>query len=71
MIMSVEYRLEGVPDDLPAGTYATRVKDASIVGNEIQITLEFTGEINPNNPPLFPITKHEDSDPKLWPLKST
>ena len=59
--MAVRYELVGVPDNLPPGQYATRVKNSDWINGDIVITLEFNGELQPNQVCLFTITKHEDS----------
>lgn len=57
----MKFDVTGIPDDLPPGTYATRVKNASVENNVgILITLEYKGKIDPDNPTLFTMTKHED-----------
>lgn len=56
----MRYELVGVPDNLPPGKYATRVKSAEWVDGDMVITLEFNGELQPGQMCLFTITKHED-----------
>lgn len=56
----MRYELVGVPNNLPPGKYATRLKSAEWVDGDIVITLEFNGELQPGQVCLFTITKHEE-----------
>lgn len=56
----VKYELVGVPDDLSPGEYRTRIKSSGFVDGKIVIVLEFAGDIDPDNPSLYTITKHDD-----------
>lgn len=58
--MKTRYEVEGIPNNLPPGKYATRVKSADIIDGDIVVTLTFNGELEPNQVCLFTITKHAD-----------
>lgn len=58
----MKVNLSGVPDDLPPGRYATRVREARFEGGELAVDLEFWGPYDESDPCLMPITKHANGE---------
>lgn len=63
---SISYNVQGLPDGLPAGTYATRVLNARWVVRrdgvlDWVVEMEFVGPAKDDEPCLFPLIKTDVS----------